>query len=80
MGGWRGGGGGGGEGSKLWPPFSVTREPCSSLTGAESEATGSVLLPFCPSGTRLLTEGEFNVFLSRPSLESIPQTAGDLFA
>ena len=22
----------GGEGSKLWPPFSVTREPCSSLS------------------------------------------------
>ncbi|XP_034393479.1 protein kinase C-binding protein 1-like isoform X2 [Cyclopterus lumpus] len=26
-----------GEGSKLWPPFSVTREPCSSLTGVESK-------------------------------------------
>ncbi|XP_068453051.1 MYND-type zinc finger-containing chromatin reader ZMYND8-like isoform X2 [Clinocottus analis] len=31
-----------GEGSKLWPPFSVTREPCSSLTGVESEGIESV--------------------------------------
>lgn len=40
-----------GEGSKLWPPFSVTREPCSSLTGVESKGIESVLFHFCPSGT-----------------------------
>lgn len=46
----------GGEDSKLWPPFSVTREPCSSLTGVESEGSDSVLFPFCPSGTTVLAE------------------------
>lgn len=48
---WSGGWGKRGEGSKLWPPFSVTREPGSSLTGVESEGIESLLFPFCPSGT-----------------------------
>lgn len=51
-----------GEGSKLWPPFSVTREPCSSLTGVESKGTDSVLFPFCPSGT-ICRGGYYQCFL-----------------
>ena len=70
-----------GEGSKLWPPFSVTREPCSSLTGVESKGIDSVLFPFCPSGTTVLAEGKtVSVFLNLVSLEYLSESAEDLFA
>lgn len=68
-----------GEGSKLWPPFSVTREPCSSLTGVESKDIDSVLFPFCPSGTSVLTEWEYCVFLHLTIMEYISEPAKDLF-
>lgn len=55
-------GGGGGEGRKLWPPFSVTRKPCSSLSGVESEGSDSVF-PFCPSGTTTVLEERNTVIL-----------------
>lgn len=35
----------------------MTRKPCSSLSGVESEDSDSVLFPFCPSGTIVLAEG-----------------------
>ena len=30
--------------SKLWPPFSVTRKPCSALTGVEFQGIESVVV------------------------------------
>lgn len=61
-----------GEGSKLWPPFSVTREPGSSLTGVESKGIESLLFPFCPSGTT--HRGECcQCFLEPTSLWNISQ-------
>lgn len=67
-----GGWGRGGEGSKLWPPFSVTREPCSSLTGLEYKGTEWVLLPFCPSGTTCREE-YCQYFLERESVWNTSQ-------
>lgn len=70
-----------GEGSKLWPPFSVTREPCSSLTGVESEGTESVLFPFCPSGTTAAREEYCQCFLEPgPFWNTPPESAEDIFA
>lgn len=60
-----------GEGSKLWPPFSVTRKPCSSLTGVESKGIESVLSPF--GHQVLLEEGNIVSFLEPGSVWNIFQ-------
>lgn len=65
-----------GEGRELWPPFSVTREPCSSLTGVESKGIESLLFPFCPSGTtcRGGMLSEYCFLETHVSLELHPRT------
>lgn len=74
-----GGRGGGRGGSKLWPPFSVTREPGSSLTGVESEGIESLLFPFCPSGATCRGECCQCCLQTNASLEYILESAKDLF-
>lgn len=68
-----------GEGSKLWPPFSVTREPGSSLIGVESKGIESLLFPFCLSGTTCKEEYCQCFSRAHGSLEYIPESAEDLF-
>lgn len=61
-----------GEGSELWPPFSVTGEPCSSLSGVESKGIESV----CPFFVHqvLLAEGKYSrCFLEPASLWNMSQ-------